>query len=188
MNKFLINVIIGISVLAFGQHRMFKRTWDINGGLGLSNWGMPVYAGVDFTAFKDVSIGTEFSFRSHTHHWKGNGLLPPAFFRHSIIAALGNVNYHFNTVLNIPEEWDLYAGANMGYLHAYYDDRYLDAYGDSYYNHGEAGNFAFGGQVGGRYYFVERFAAHFEITAGNVLTGVKMGLTIKLRKRYLSKS
>lgn len=189
MNKFLINIIIGISVLAFGQqNRMFKRTWDINAGLGVSNWGMPIYGGIDFTAFRDVSIGAELSFRSHTHQWKGNGTYAPAFYRHSIIGAMGNVNYHFNRVLNIPEEWDVYAGGNAGWLHAYYDDQYVKAYGDSYYNHGAASSLGFGGQIGGRYYFAERFALHLEISAGNVLTGVKMGLTMKLRKRYLSKS
>lgn len=188
MNKFLINMMIWASLGVFGQRSMYKRTWDLNGGLGVSNWGMLVYGGFDYGIYKDVSIGAEFSFRSHTHQWKGNSTYVPTFYRHSMVAALGNVNYHFNTILNIPDEWDVYAGAHLGYLHAYYDDQYKEAYGDSYYNHGSAGKLGYGGQIGGRYYFMDRFGVNFEISAGNVLSSVKMGLTIKLQKRYLRKS
>ena len=138
---------------------------QLNLGLGLSNWGVPVYTGIDFGIAKNLTLGGELSFRSYNEKWKDNR------YRHSIIGISGNLNYHFNTVLKIPVKYDLYAGINVGY----YNWRSPNGYGGSY--NSAAG---IGGQIGGRYYFSNKVGLNLEFGGGNAFANGKIGLTIKL--------
>lgn len=91
------------------QGTLGKGNAQLNAGVGLSSWGIPVYVGFDYGVHKDITIGLEGSFRSYNESWTN------VKYRHSIIGISGNGNYHFNTIFDLPSKWDLYAGLNIGF-------------------------------------------------------------------------
>ena len=88
----------------FAQSSLPLGKAQLNFGVGLSGWGIPIYLGFDYSVHKDITLGAEASFRSYNESWNKNR------YRHNVIGFLGNGNYHFNSILNIPQNWDFYAG------------------------------------------------------------------------------
>lgn len=167
MKKTLITFIFLVAASAmFAQAPIGIGQAQINAGLGFSSWGVPVYAGVDFGVHEDITVGGELSFRSYRNNYLGYK------YNHSIIGISGNGNYHFNTVLDIPKEWDLYAGLNLGF--------YIWSTSDSGYEGDQSSGFGLGAQVGGRYYFNDKFGVNLEFGGGNAFSGGKIGISIKL--------
>ena len=82
-----------------------------------------------------------------------------------------NGNYHFNTLLDIPTNWDFYAGLNLGFYFWNSDDDYPGT---------RSSGLALGGQIGGRYYFSKKFGINLEAGGANAFSGGKFGVTIKL--------
>lgn len=152
--------------LASAQYALPKGKAQFNAGLGFSSWGVPVYAGFDVGVHRDISVGGEFSFRSYNNRYNGNNR-----YHHSIIGLSGNGNYHFNTILNMPTEWDFYAGLNLGFYIWNSDDDYDGS---------ESSGLALGAQVGGRYYFTDRFGINLEFGSASAFSGGKFGITLKL--------
>ncbi|GAB2810141.1 hypothetical protein [Ferruginibacter profundus] len=138
---------------------------QFNVGVGFSGWGVPVYAGIDVGVHKNITLGGELSVRSYRENWKNN------HYRHSIIGIAANGNYHFNTVLNIPKEFDFYAGLNLGFYSWSSPDGYP---GD------HSSGIGLGAQIGGRYYFNNKVGLNLEIGGGDVFSDGKIGLTFKL--------
>jgi outer membrane immunogenic protein len=178
MVRITIYIISFISLLSYSQNPLAKGQFDLNAGLGFSTWGIPFYIGADYGIHKDVTLGAEFSYRSHTHYWNGNKNYPGMYYRHSSTGLLFNGNYHFNSLLDIPKEWDFYAGANVG-LFFISDNRpdYIDVRGDDYRYYGTS--LGLGLQVGGRYFFTDRFGLNLEFGGGNVFSSGKFGVTFK---------
>lgn len=167
MNKKSI-LLLGITILtqvASAQYALQKGKAQLNFGFGLSGWGVPVYAGVDIGIHKDMSFGAELSFRRYRENWRS------FYYNHTVTGIGINWNYHFNSVLNMPEEWDIYAGLNAGY----YIWNSPDVYPGDHVN-----GSGIGGQVGFRYYFNNRLGINLEGGSGNAFSGGKLGLTIKL--------
>jgi outer membrane immunogenic protein len=158
-------VMIAFTAYVQGQGSLPVGKSQLNLGVGLSGWGVPVYAGFDYGVHQDITLGAEFSWRSYRENWKKN------YYNHSIIGISGNANYHFNRVLSIPQNFDFYAGLNLGF--------FIWSSPHSY-----AGNYrsglGLGGQIGGRYYFTERFGINLEFGGGNAFYGGKFGITLKL--------
>ena len=75
--------------------------------------------------------------------------------------AVARGDYHFNRIIGIPSEWDFYAGASVGYR--------------SGYNY----NAFFGVQVGGRWYWDERWGLNVEVGGGSTFGG-RVGVSFKL--------
>ena len=134
---------------AFAQSPLEKGRWQLNAGLGTSGWGTPVYLGFDYGAHRDITIGIEGSYQSHDY----------------------GANY-FNRVLDIPSDWDLYAGLGVTYYNWNYSDK---KYKDS-----NATDIGLGAQIGGRYFFTKRFGINLELGGGNATNGAKIGITYKL--------
>lgn len=153
--------------VASAQYALPKGRTQLNAGLGLSSWGVPVYVGFDAGVHRDISVGGELSFRSYHDHYKGNDFR----YQHSIIGISANGNYHFNTLMEIPENWDFYAGLNLGFYFWNSDDDYP---GD-----GSSG-LGLGAQVGGRYYFNDRWGINLEVGTASAFSGGKFGVTYKL--------
>lgn len=153
------------SFTAFSQSPIPKGSAQLNAGVGLSEWGIPFYVGFDFGVHEDITVGGEFSFRSFEENWKQNK------YKHSIMGFSGNGNYHFNRILNIPQNWDFYAGLNIGF----YVWESPNAYPGSH-----TSGLGLGGQVGGRYYFNDKLGLNLEFGSGNAFSGGKFGLSIKL--------
>lgn len=143
--------------------------WQMNAGVGFSNWGVPLYIGFDYGVHPDITLGGEFAYRSWSENWKGN------YYDHSIYGLSFNGNYHFNRVMGIPRNWDFYAGLNIGY--EFWNDRYangLPVYQGTY-NSG----LGLGAQVGGRYYFNDKVGINLEFGGGNASNGGKFGISIR---------
>ena len=161
--------ILGMIVL-FGSataQRIQKGEAQINVDIGAANgWGLPVSVGVDYAIHNDITIGVEGSYAAEKYtgdikgSWLGIGV---------------NGNYHFNTLLKIPNKWDIYAGAALAYNSFSY--KYNGA-GYDYFD-GKSSGIGFAGQAGARYFFTKNLAAHVELGGGTVASGGKAGLTYK---------
>jgi outer membrane immunogenic protein len=166
MKKLIIlSLLLVASQAVSAQYFLSKGEAQFNAGLGLSSWGVPVYAGIDWGVHRDISVGGELSFRSFGDRFEGNR------YRHSVIGIAGNGNYHFNTLLDIPREWDFYAGLNLGFYIWNSDDDYPG---------NRTSGLELGAQVGGRYYFNDRFGVNLEIGGASAFSGGKVGVTLKL--------
>lgn len=142
----------------------------INLGVGLSNYGIPVYAGLEGYIHPDFTLGGVVSHRRYGTDWSKYRY----DFSITTVSAIGN--YHFNRVFHIPHNWDLYAGANIGYSIASYDR----PIGAPEYSYRRYDGLSAGLQVGGRYYFTNGFGLNLEVGGGNVLSDARFGVTFRL--------
>ena len=166
MKRLILAVALLVAVIAiFAQNPVAVGQTQFNFGVGFSNWGVPIYAGFDYGVGKDVTLGGDFSFNSYRENFQSND------YNHSIFGIAGDINYHFNYVLNIPTNWDLYAGLNLGY---YIWESPNDYPGD--HNSG----IGIGAQLGGRYYFTDTVGLNLELGGSSAFSGGKFGLSIKL--------
>ena len=133
----------GVAPLAKGQ-------MQINFGTGFSSKGLPVYASLDIALHKDVTITPEvhMTLPLSNDDSFGGGVLCKA-------------DYHWNYLIGIPDNWDFYAGARVGF-----------GFGDDFYPD-------FGIQVGGRWYWSDSWGLNLEI-AGGTGFGLTFGLSKKL--------
>ena len=158
-------VLLVCAAPVFAQNPIPKGTSQLNFGVGLSSWGIPLYVGFDAGAKHDLSFGAEASFRYRYEKWKQDR------YRNSVIGISGNGNYHFNRLFHMSSEWDLYAGLNLGF--------YIWNYAPGFEGPRTTG-LGLGAQVGGRYYFSGRTALNLEFGSGNAFSGGKIGLTVRL--------
>ena len=156
----LLSAIAIFSVNAQGQ--IANGNSQLNAGVGFSDWGTPVYVGLDFGIRHDISLGIEGSFRSYNENISGKK------YGNAIYGFSGNANLHFNRLLNIQNRWDFYAGLNLGF--------YAWETPSDYPNNGHSG-LGWGGQVGVRYYFSNRFGLNLEYGGGNAFSGGKFGIS-----------
>jgi len=158
-------ILVLAASVVFAQSPVSKGQSQINVGVGLSSWGVPVYLGFDYGVHPDITLGAEASYRSFNDNWRSHD------YRHSVIGIQGNANYHFDRVLNIPSPWNLYAGLNLGF----YSWRSPNDYEGTH-----SSGIGLGGQIGGRYYFSNKLGVNLEFGGGNAFAGGKFGLTIVL--------
>ena len=154
---------------ASAQGTLEENKVQINAGVGISSWGIPVVVGVDYGVARDFTIGAEASYRSKKESWAYGE------WKHTGFSISANGNYHFNRILRLPSEFDLYAGLSLGYYH--WTTKYV---GDGSYEY--SGNafspFGISAQIGGRYFFTKNFGINLEGGGGNV-SGGKIGITYK---------
>ncbi len=158
-------VMLFFSVSAYSQSPLPVGRTQLNIGVGLSEWGVPFYIGFDYSIHRDITLGAEFSYRAYREHWND------VYYNHGVMGFSGNANYHFNSVMNIPQNWDFYAGLNLGFYVWSSDDLYP---GD------HVSGLGYGAQIGGRYYFTDKFGINLEFGGGNAFSGGKFGVTFKL--------
>ena len=163
---YLITVtLILISGTVFSQSPLPVNKAQLNLGVGFSDWGIPLYIGLDYSVHPDITIGGEFSYRSYHENWKNE------YYNHNVMGFSGNANYHFNSLFKIPQKWDFYTGLNIGFFAWSSPNNY---YGD--HNSG----LGIGAQIGGRYYFSDKIGLNLEFGGGNAFVGGKFGLSIKI--------
>lgn len=163
MRKIILSIVLMFSVvLVYSQNPLQKGEKQLNAGLGFSNWGLPVYFGMDFGVHPDISVGGEIGLHSY------NQKIGPEHYHHWVIGAAANGNYHFNTLLNIPSNWDFYAGLNIGF---YFWSSPNDYPGD------HVSGLGLGAQIGGRYFFSDKFGLNLELGGGSASSGGKFGIT-----------
>ncbi len=166
MRKQLFTILLILcSYLTFAQYALPKGKSQLNAGLGFSSWGTPVYLGFDYGVHPDISVGGELSYREYQDNYNSYD------YSHNVIGISGNGNYHFNHALEIPKNWDFYAGLNVGF--------YIWSSSDDYHGSHSSG-LGLGAQIGGRYYFNDKIGLNIEFGGGNAFSGGKIGLTFKL--------
>jgi len=162
---FLITILFLITTTIFAKGPIGEGQTQLNAGVGLSSWGIPVYVGLDYGIHQDITVGGELSFRSYQDN------IASLNYNHTVIGISGNGNYHFNSLLDIPSDWDFYAGLNLGF--------YIWSSSSSYPGD-HASGLGLGAQIGGRYYLTNKLALNLELGGGNAFSGGKFGITIKL--------
>ncbi|MHA7108486.1 outer membrane beta-barrel protein [Sunxiuqinia elliptica] len=163
--QLLILSLVLFSNLLFAQAPIAKGESQLNAGVGLSSWGVPLYVGLDYGVHEDITIGGELSYRSYNDKYANVN------YDHSVIGISGNGNYHFNRVLELPSEWDFYAGLNLGF--------YIWNSPNGYEGSHSSG-LGLGAQIGGRYFFSDNVGVNLEFGGGNAFSGGKLGVTFRL--------
>ena len=151
----------------FAQAPLEEGGLQLNAGVGATGWGASVYGGVEYGLMENISVGAELSYDSYNHSYYGYS----SDYKSTIFGIQANGSYHFNELLQIPSEFDVYAGANLNY---YNWSTKVD--GNTYdYNDGD--NFGLGLHAGGRYFFTDSFGVNVQVGGGNAYAGVKAGIT-----------
>jgi len=136
---------------------------NVGGGIGLGNntiaGGTGITAHAEFGVTEVISVGGYLAF-------SGTNYL--GFRRNSLVIG-GRGAYHFNELLTLPDELDLYAGLGLYYEIVSSD---LDGY------IGPGNRLLFGVHLGGRYYFTDNIGAFAEL--GSAVSVLQLGVTIKL--------
>lgn len=149
-------------VLTSNAQVIQEGEFQVNAGIGLSTYGLPVYAGGEYGVAENFSVGGELSYRKYSKY----SIFSPSI---TTIAALGN--YHVGELLELPSEWDLYGGVTLGYA--------IWSSGGTAYTWYKGSGVYFVGQVGARYYVSEKFAINLEF-GGGTFSGGKLGITFKI--------
>jgi len=160
-------IILVASSFSFAQGTLGNGGKQFNGGLGFSDYGVPIYAGLDFGIHESVTIGPRISFRNYAYT-RSSGE-----YRQSLTVLSFNGNFHFNRLLELPSPWDFYAGLSLGY---YFWSDLKTIKGVEYV--GRTSTLGLDAQVGGRYFFSHEWAINLEFTGGTG-TGGSIGVTYK---------
>jgi hypothetical protein len=153
----------------------------VSAGLGLSSWGVPFFARFEVPVadsfedpfFDNITVGGGVSFQAYGEHYFGYR------WRHTIIGIHARSNYHFNELLEIDDQWDVYAGLNLGYY--IWNTKYDDNSGFRVHYEGSgSGGLSLGLQIGGQYFINDNLGINLELGGGTVLSGGTVGVTFLL--------
>lgn len=128
-----------------GNSSLTKGATQLNMGLGFNSDGLPLYVGIDYAVHQDVTLGPQ---------------LNVVFDDDASLAILARGDYHFNRLLEIPNEWDVYAGANAGI------------------NLGQGDALQLGIQIGGRWFWNDKWGLNLEFGGGNTYS-TTLGVSMK---------
>lgn len=141
-----------LTFIAFTQSPIGKGGKQLNFGLGGNSSYFPIYVSYDFGVHPDITIAPQIG-------------LDLAF---NWLNLVFRADYHFNTLLEIPQNWDFYAGLSAGYA----------IWLGSGVN---TGNFYIGGQVGGRWYWSDKWGLNLEFGGGNLYGSGRIGVSLKIK-------
>ncbi|MFV0591639.1 MAG: outer membrane beta-barrel protein [Draconibacterium sp.] len=173
MKKLLFTLSLMVAgLITFAQAPLQKGEMQLNAGFGFSNYGLPVYGGAEYGVGNNITVGGELAYRNHsekymTVKWKEN---------YTTIAGFGN--YHFNELLQIPSNFDVYAGATLGYT--IFNSKIDDGSSSVSYSGSGSSGLYLNGQIGGRYFFTDKIGVNLEFGGGNYFSGGKIGITFIL--------
>ena len=117
MKKFLFLAgLFMAAVTASAQADLGKGNLQLNAGTGISGWGIPVYVGLDYGVTDEITVGGELSYRYDTSSYAiranfgrfGEYRSDKITYRHHTFGVFTNGNYHFNRLLRLPRQLDLY--------------------------------------------------------------------------------
>lgn len=152
-----------LSTLGYSQVPLRKGDMQLNAGLGISGWGIPIYGGLEFGFMKDITLGGDVSYRSYSDKFNSNS------YRHNIFGFYFFGNYHFNDLLEIrTKKIDVYGGLGVGY--------FLWSSSGAYRGSGGSG-LGIGLQIGGRYFFANNLGFNLELGGNSATSGGKIGIT-----------
>ncbi len=157
MRIVLMSIIIAImSVTSFAQGSSPVKVGgnQLNFGIGGAKDGIPAYINYEWCLWQDITLG------------------PVAKVYIGDVVALGFAgrgDYHFNTLIGIPENFDFYAGLNVGVGGIVLSGEGSDV----------GVGFDWGLQIGGRWYWSESWGLNVEFGGGNGYGGT-LGVSLKI--------
>lgn len=129
----------------------FAQAWSGNGdqkvqaGVVPYGYGTGISGTYDYGLSDFVSVGAGVNF--YFDNYKDNDNINRAFI-------FGRVNAHLQEALDLPEQWDVYPGIDLGVV---------------------GRDFGLGAHIGARYFFTEKFGAFVELGSHGTL-GVSINL------------
>jgi len=138
---------------AYTQSPIGKGGRQLNFGVTGNSKYIPVYVSFDFGVHPDITIGPQASL--------------DLGFNYLNLGFRGD--YHFNTLIGIPPEWDFYAGVTTGFSIELRSNEVKVKNG-----------FLIGGQVGGRWYWSDRWGLNLEFGGSNLFGTARIGLSVKM--------
>ena len=184
MKKFLFLAGLFMTVVtASAQADLGKGNLQLNAGTGISGWGIPVYVGLDYGVTDEITVGGELSYRYDTSSYViranfgrfGEYRSDKITYRHHTFGVFTNGNYHFNRLLRLPRQLDLYAGASLGFFFG----SVTSSEGNIKYTGDDYSGFSAALQTGARYFFTDNFGVNLELSGGVLTSGLKAGITYK---------
>ena len=141
-------------------------------GVGFSGWGIPIFVRYEHPVADNITVGGAASFQTHSENWSSYK------WKHTIVGLNARGSYHFNEIINAPDEWDFYGGVSLGY---YIWNTKYDGPGSAYvYSGGGSGGFNIGAHVGATYFVKDNLGITVELGGGSVLAGGTLGVTFVL--------
>lgn len=178
-------ILLGVALLVTGTlfnvsaQRVMHGDKQVNAGVGFSNgWKTPVFVGFDYGLNDDVTLGAQVAYASQSSDYK--------YYSDKLtwITFGVNANYHFNRILKVPNNWDLYGGVTIAYDSFNYttSSKSNDPYYDNVVKNLSSPNnsaVGFAAQVGARYYFTNKFGVNLEYGGGSSISSGKVGVSFK---------
>ncbi len=164
-------IIFSFSLYSTKSHAQFNPYTEevkmLTVGLGVSSWGIPIFARFEMPVADNITVGGEISFQSNSNTY----LINSSNYRTKTFGITGRGDYHFNELLTAPDEWDFYAGASIGYFIRSTNVDYATA----------SNSVHVGVHVGARYFLNEKIALNAEAGGGSALAaGATIGVTFML--------
>ena len=174
MKKIVIALVfIAVVSSTYPVHAQFNPQTDktkmLTVGIGFSGWGIPIFARFEAPVADNITIGGAMSYQGKSETYASYK------YKHTIFGIGARGSYHFNELIELPDEWDLYAGLGLGY---YFWNTKYDSGGTSIDYRGSGdGGFSIGIHVGGRYFINDKIGVNLEFGGGTVLSGGTIGAT-----------
>ncbi len=171
-----------VSPTAFGQGKGFapgKGLRQVNFGLELDGYGVPVYAGIDFGVGEMITIGPRLVYETSVNGYTSNR--NKFYTRNSVFIPSFRGDYHFSGhIEGLPKELDFYGGLSLGVVTYRGTSKYTDTNGDVFVQETKKSQDAeLWIQLGARYYFSSNWGAQLEFaTLGSNGNG-SIGLSYK---------
>lgn len=158
----------------FAPAKGFKQ---VNFGIELEGYGLPVYAGMDFGVGENITIGPRIIFerQSDKERFDMYGVDYTIKTSSTYIVPSFRGDYHFSGLINgITNKLDFYGGLTFGYAiwryHQKFEYNGNDPDFEDYVNRNQEdprtnSDAKIWAQVGGRYYFSDNWAVQLEFTS-----------------------
>lgn len=148
----------------------------LNAGIGLSGWGVPVYMNYEFPIANDITMSLGGSFQSKSENYF-YGPSQKIGWRHTIIGLQAAGMYYFDNLIDLPSNFDLYAGLQLEYF--IWNTKLVNGNfpGAEYVGSG-AGGLGFSGLVGGRYHVKpNKLSLNLQFGGGSVMSSARFGVS-----------
>jgi len=153
MKKIFTLVFCLTTLFAIAQSPIGKGGKQLNFGVSGNSYYVPAYVSFEFGVHPDITLGPQ----------AGMDLS----FDYLNLAFRGD--YHFNTLIGISQEWDFYAGTTAGFSILIGTENVTVKNG-----------LYIGLQVGGRWYWSDRWGLNLEFGGSNLFGNARIGLSLKM--------
>ncbi len=97
---------------------------------------------------------------------------------HTVIGFNARGAYYADRILDIPSDFDLYGGLDLGFY--IWNTKQKSSVDGIDYSGGDLGGFGLSAFVGGRYFFNPNMAVNLELGGGSVTSGGRIGVSFVL--------